>query len=103
MHRRARKQLVSKHAFLRVICREDTKTVRRPSDRVVNWRPHVQGKSLSMQVIKNPTFDNLNGCLWAFKLQSWRVQSASVHKNPGRFALSCFVFILGVDSFALMW
>ena len=42
--------MVSKHAFLHVICRDDMKTVRRPSDRHVNWRPHVQGKSPPVQV-----------------------------------------------------
>ena len=30
---------VSEHAFLSVICRDDTKSVCRPLDRDVNWRP----------------------------------------------------------------
>ena len=33
-----------------VICRDDTSSVRRPSDRDVNWMSHVQGKSSLMQV-----------------------------------------------------
>ena len=41
---------MSKHAFLLVICRDNTKTVRRPSDRPVNWRSLVQGKSAHVQV-----------------------------------------------------
>ena len=32
------------------ICRDDTSSVRRPSDRDVNWMPHVQGKSSLVQV-----------------------------------------------------
>ena len=35
---------VSEHAFLRVICRYDMKTMRRPSDRDVNWRQPLRGK-----------------------------------------------------------
>ena len=39
---------VSEHAFLSVICRDDTKYVRHPSDLDVNWRPHVQVKNPSV-------------------------------------------------------
>ena len=35
---------------LRVICRDDMETVRRPSDRDFNWRPPVQGKLPPVQV-----------------------------------------------------
>ena len=40
---------VSVHDFHRVICRDDMKTVRRPSDRDVNWRPPVHEKSIPVQ------------------------------------------------------
>ena len=36
---------MSEHAFIRVFCRHEMKTVCRPSDRNVNWRSPVQGKS----------------------------------------------------------
>ena len=39
---------VSEHSFLRVICRDDMQTVRRTSDRGINWSPHpllLQGQS----------------------------------------------------------
>ena len=40
------KKLVSDNAFLK----DDTKYVRLPSDRDVNWRPPVQGESPPVQV-----------------------------------------------------
>ena len=41
---------MSEHAFLHVICRHEVKIVCRPSDRDVNWRVPVQGKSHHVQV-----------------------------------------------------
>ena len=41
---------VSEHTSLRVICGHDIKTVCLPSDRDVNWRPPVHGKSHPVQV-----------------------------------------------------
>ena len=58
---------MSEHAFLHVICRHEMKTVRRPSDREVNWRSPVQGKSHHVQV-KEP-YGNSNWLLIAFILQ----------------------------------
>ena len=46
--------LVSEHASLHVICRNDMNTVRRPTDQDVNWRPPVQGQSPLCR-LKNPT------------------------------------------------
>ena len=43
-------KLVSEHAFLRVICRDDMNKVRCPSDCYVNWKAHVQGQSSHVQV-----------------------------------------------------
>ena len=42
--------LVSEHASLRVICRDDMNTVRRPSDRDAYWMHPVQGQSPPVQV-----------------------------------------------------
>ena len=49
---------MAEHAFSGVICRDDTRYVHRPSDRVVNWMSHVQGKSPPVQV-KEP-YGNLD-------------------------------------------
>ena len=49
---------MSEHVSLRVICRDDLTTVRRPSDRDVNSIPTVQGHSPSVQV-KEPDICNL--------------------------------------------
>ena len=49
----ARKLWWLENASLRVICRYDMNTVRRPSDRDVNWRPPVQGQPSPVQV-KDP-------------------------------------------------
>ena len=38
------------HVFLTVICRDDTRQVRCPSDRDINLRPPVQGESPTVQV-----------------------------------------------------
>ena len=38
----AEENLVSEHTSLHVICRDDMNTMRRPSDRDINWRPPVQ-------------------------------------------------------------
>ena len=53
---RSEGSLVSERAFLGVIYRDDIKSVCRPSNRNVNWRSPVQGKSPPVQV-------NLNGYL----------------------------------------
>ena len=45
---------MSEHAFYSVICRDDTKSVCRSSDRDINWRPPVQGESPLCR-LKNPT------------------------------------------------
>ena len=50
----ARISLVSEHASLCVICRDDTSTFRHPLDQDVNSRSPVQGNSPHVQV-KNPT------------------------------------------------
>ena len=47
------KNSVSEHASLLVNSRNDMNTVRRPSDRDVNWRPPVQGQPSHVQ-IKDP-------------------------------------------------
>ena len=52
---------MTEHAFLHVICRHEMKTVCRPSDRDVNWRSPVQGKSHHVQV-KEP-YGNSNWLL----------------------------------------
>ena len=57
--RPGKKNLVSEYASLRVICRDDMNTVRRPSDQDVNLRPPVQGQSPPVQV-KEPYIGNLN-------------------------------------------
>ena len=59
--------------FPSCICRHEMKTARRPSDRHVNWRPPVQGKSHPVQV-KEPYGNSkwltgLNSVNWTVKLQ----------------------------------
>ena len=43
-------KLVSEHASLHVICRDDMNKVRCPSDWYVNWKAPVQGQSSPVQV-----------------------------------------------------
>ena len=54
----ARKISVSEHTFSSVICRDDARSVHRPSDRDVKWMSPVRGKSLPVQV-KQP-YSNLD-------------------------------------------
>lgn len=55
-------------SFSCVVSRDDTNTVRRRSDRAINWRLPVHEKSHQVQV-KEPTFDNLIVYLSVFILQ----------------------------------
>ena len=57
-HSRQGEVLVSEHAFLSVICRDDIKQLHYPLDLDVNWMSPVQGKSPPVQV-KEP-YGNLD-------------------------------------------
>ena len=63
----ARECSVSEHAFLHVICRHNMKTACRPSDRDVNWRSPLQGKSTICRLKNHPVIQM--GYLEAFILQ----------------------------------
>ena len=63
---------MSEHAFLYVICRHEMKTVRRPSDRDINWKSPVQEKSHHVQV-KEP-YGNSN---WLLVLKLYQAQATT--------------------------
>ena len=67
---RREKLSVTDNAFLRVICRDDTRSVRRPSDRDVNWSPLCR-ESHPMCKLKNPTV--------AFILRNRCIQCTPAH------------------------
>ena len=64
---------VSEHTFPSVICSDDTRYVRCPSDRNVNWMSPVQGKSHLVQV-KEP-YGNLDIITCRLSSATWSVQS----------------------------
>ena len=70
---RSRQENISatEHAFLSVICRDDT--VRRPSDRDVNWRPPVQGESPHVQV-KEP-YSSFHSAKQVCTMYAWSLSS----------------------------
>ena len=59
---------MSEHAIIRDICRDDMKTVRRPSDLDVNWKPTLCRVIHLMYRLKNSTVIQ-DGNLSPFKLQ----------------------------------
>ena len=66
---------MSEHAFSSVICRDDARKVHRPSDRDVNWKSPVQGKSPPVQV-KEP-YSNLD--MVTCRLSSCNPECTKVH------------------------
>ena len=74
-----KENLLSEHASLCVVCRDDMNRVCHPSEQNVNWRPPVQGQSSPVQV-KDPYSGSILMLFW-LALQTQRIVPCTPPKN----------------------